>query len=656
MSDTLRGRANPIAQLDRFMWMPGGIHTITLDRGGKPHRITVQVDDATATTLQSELDQRLAAGEHRPFFDFHHDEKEASAWPTRFVWQDAPAPGVYAEVEWSARGRESIEGKVYRAFSPAFYARPLIATEKNPARITGAPFCMGGLVNDPAFKKISPLWAKNAAGAQPSSAKQNNNSMNEEQKAALQAKLTELEQSLEALRAGNQSADTLKSIEDAEAEAAGIKLQLENEELRAKNAEFQRKEAAARKANAEAAVADAVRQGKIPSKDEKLQAKWVESITADPTAIALLSSMPGHPALQARRITLGNSRASGPVVDVLTEDIRDVCRAYSRETDPRRKGAFYAQNIAKRFDEFLDAPLKAADTYAGDLVVQRTLELLKFEFPMLSRITTDFSGENAYFNQEINTRIVSVPSVVAYHTTNGYVATSTTTTDVPVTIDTHSSVPITFNANVLASTARQLFGEQLPAMHYALGKAMVDALLALIVAGTYTNTAVTEAEVDFDRGTVIDLGTSLTTAGVPMMGRTLLLNSAYYGKLLEDTVIANLGASQQAGIITGNRLPQVHGFDVIEVPNLPSTGNLTGFAHSKSALVIAARVPNDPSTVLPGVTGGGVTRVITNPDTGLSVLMIQNVDLRLGHASVILAWMYGVAAGQVAAGTILKSA
>lgn len=471
--------------------------------------------------------------------------------------------------------------------------------------------------------------------------------------AALQATKKTLEQDLIALRAQDQTDATVaETIKTKEAELQVAEATLETEALRARNETLEAGLIASRTKDAEEAVKLAVKRGAIKPTDAALQATWKGKCIEDPANIELLAKMQGSPALDRsvapQRIILNG-------VQVTQSDIREELKAYGQEKDPAKRGALYARNISKRLSELMDVPIRAADTYAGDLVVQRTLELLKFEFPMLGRVTTDFSAENARFNQEINTRIVSVPSVVSYHTTNGYVPTATTTTDVPVTISNHKSVPIKFDANVLASTFRQLFDEQLPAMHYAIGKDMVDALYALILTGTYTNTPTTEALVDFDRATVISAGSSLTAAGVPLQGRTLLLNSSYYGALMGDTVIANLGANQRAEIITGNRLPNVHGFEVIEAPNLPSTGNLTGFGFSRSALVIAARVPTDVSNAFPGVTGGGRTTTITNPDTGLSVLMIQHAAPILGHAYLVLAWMYGVAAGQVAAGQIIRS-
>jgi hypothetical protein len=46
------------------------------------------VTPATARVLQSQLERYQASSPHKPYFDFHHDEKEASAWPKAFTWQE----------------------------------------------------------------------------------------------------------------------------------------------------------------------------------------------------------------------------------------------------------------------------------------------------------------------------------------------------------------------------------------------------------------------------------------------------------------------------------------------------------------------------------------------------------------------------------------
>ena len=116
---------------------------------------------------------------------------------SRLYWKDGSAPGIYAKGEWSAVGLAARDGKSFRSFSPVFHVDD---TARKPARIIcyeGAAPNMGGLVNNPAFKKILPLWAKNAAE---SSTTQTNDSMNEQEIAALRAKNTELETELNQLK------------------------------------------------------------------------------------------------------------------------------------------------------------------------------------------------------------------------------------------------------------------------------------------------------------------------------------------------------------------------------------------------------------------------------------------------------------------------
>src|ERR1051326_9071499 len=110
--------AEPPAEL---MVMPAGTHTIHGQRKGKHVQMTLQVDRDTAATMQAALEAHRADGKQRPFFDFDHEKKAASAWPQRFVWREKPAAGVYAAVEWSKAGADAIAGKAYRAFSPAFF-------------------------------------------------------------------------------------------------------------------------------------------------------------------------------------------------------------------------------------------------------------------------------------------------------------------------------------------------------------------------------------------------------------------------------------------------------------------------------------------------------------------------------------------------------
>lgn len=348
-------------------------------------------------------------------------------------------------------------------------------------------------------------------------------------------------------------------------------------------------------------------------------------------------------------------------VSITRENNIAVLNAFGAEKDPKKRAAIYAKEIRPRLREGDDMPILAANdagTLSGTLVTQRTLELLKLIFPDLFRHTTDFSDAPGHYGQVITTRIIGVPSVKTYNTTTGYAQSDVTDTDVSITLDSHKYVQITFDANTLSGTVRQLFDEHAPAAAYALAKDMVDSLYAKILAANFTTTPVTQSVATFTRSDVIDLGTKLTLNGAPMgpRNRSLLLYSTYFGQLAKDSGIITLSAFRRPEIIEEAQLPDVHGFSVIDAPNLPGNSeNLVGFAHSRSALAIATRLPNDYSAVLPGASHGKVITV-TDPDLGLSVMQVQYVNHDLGFAIQRIALMYGVANAQDKAGVRLISA
>jgi hypothetical protein len=231
---------------------PPGKQVVTPSRadGAEPQEIELNIDAQTAEVLEAlraELQAKADAGEgDAPYFDFNHDDGEASAWPKRIFWagDDPLLGGVRAEVEWTAAGEAAVNGKTFRRFSPAFYAAD--------GRITGTPVNMGGLVNRAAFTRIQPLFAKQPEDPQPET-----NTMTPEEITALQEENAMLKQQLAELQAGM--------------------------------GEMKKKEA-------EAFVAQAAKDGRIGT-DPTLQAKWVDSIVSDESAKELLLAMAPNKAL-----------------------------------------------------------------------------------------------------------------------------------------------------------------------------------------------------------------------------------------------------------------------------------------------------------------------------------------------------------------------
>lgn len=240
---------------------PPGRQTITPsspDPAKTPQAMELTIGSTTAATLEAARAAHQAkadAGEgDSPFFDFNHDDREAAAWPKRIFWagDDPLLGGVRAEVEWTSAGTEAVTGKLFRRFSPAFFAKD--------GEITGAPCNMGGLVNRAAFTAIAPLFAK-TADTQSSTTTPN---MTPEEIAALQQENADLKTTIASLQA---QIDDMSVTAKAAAETA-----------------------------AKETVACAARDGRIPPAAE-IQAKWTAAIVADPANAELLLAMAPNAAL-----------------------------------------------------------------------------------------------------------------------------------------------------------------------------------------------------------------------------------------------------------------------------------------------------------------------------------------------------------------------
>jgi len=693
-SDAIECRAAvDLTRIDanEILFLPIGLHSIMPVSGGIGRPIKVQVDPATANSIERQRTLLMAKGK-RPYFDFNHEDGPASFWPESFAWKHGE--GVVAKGEWTSRGRNAVEGRDYRAFSPVFHVNN---KREDPATVvckeTADPN-MGGLVNNPAFKDL-PLWAKNAGATGDTSTTNNGETeMTTEEIAALRAKDTELEAKVERLSAlvaqNTEDESANDKLKAAQAERKSLQLEIEIEELRARDNEKAAQIQKRNQRDAEFVVKAAVKRGAILARDIAGQKRWEAEIAANPSKAAMLEAVPGNGSLSETRIT--SSRY--PSVTVEADDpravygkmaktlslqkrsqhqekcqlAREFAAIYARELSPITAGQQSLRTLSFQISD-LDSAIAAADvtdadlgTLSGTLVTQRTLELLKFTFPSLTMFTTDFSDQGAQFNQTIMTRTVEVPDVQTYNTSTGWTDSDADTADVPVTIDNHKGVPITFNANILAETVRRLFDEFAPAQAYALAKDMIDDLYSNITDANFTNNSVITTA-SFNRASVVDVGIAQDLLGVPSgMGmRTLLLYPTVFGNMEKDTVLTTYAAFREAQLIT-NPTPappslviNVENYQVVKAPNLPTNnGNVTGFAGSKSALCIATRVPNDYTAALPGASFGNV-QVVTDPDIGISVQLVQYVNHTLGSATSRIALMYGTNAGQGNAGYLIKA-
>lgn len=625
-----------------FMFMPAGTHSINATQGNKPVSKVIIVDASAATALQSQLEAVNTRSPQKAFFDYDHKDEQASGYPISFHWKDGPAPGVYCKVEWSKAGADAIKGKSYRAFSPVFHI-----DKSAPARIAcrkDADLNFGGLVNDPAFENILPLWAKQQ---QPSTTESDDDM--KKTLAELQAALKTVQTELAGIKAKSANAADLAQYEAA---IAAKKLEEANIELQIQNAQLQESIQAKRKEEAKVHVDAAVARGAIPAKDEALKAKWQGWLEEKPELSSVLDALGANPALKAGRITHNG-------VTISRESSLSVLNAYAAERDSVKRGALYAKEIKPRLAEGDDLPLEGANsvgTLAGTLVSQRTLDLFKLEFPVLGAISTDFSSESAAFNQQIMSRIITIPTVQVYDPVTGWPAANMVATDVPVTMSAHVGIPFTVDSNTLAGTVRRLFDESAPAGAYALGKYFVDLIYALITAGNFNSYApIVCAQIDFAKITLTQAAAVLNPAGVPMAGRVALMNSLYAQQLSNDPTLQFFYAMNNPSAITESKQGKIATFQPLEAPNLPVTGNLATFCMQKSALVASSRMPNDYTRALSSGANNGTVSTVTNVETGMSVMLTEYVDHQKGAATWRQSVMVGAAVGDKRGGQLITS-
>lgn len=285
-------------------------------------------------------------------------------------------------------------------------------------------------------------------------------------------------------------------------------------------------------------------------------------------------------------------------------------------------------------------------TTNANVIAQEALKALAAELPILGEIASDFSKENARFNETVIVHEVSAAQAIDFNPANGYAPAARTQVDIPVAINKHKHHTYEVTVQEASSSRVDLIKRFGLNAAYSIGAALVTDLWTLVTAVNFPNktTKALGAGADgFDRKQAILVGAALSTRNAPMFGRFMLLNPSYYASLSMDTnlMIALLQSGSDA--VKSGRLPPIHGFNVSEFSGITDNGeNLVGIAGTRTALAMATRIPDDPGK---GSSNCQIS-VVTDEDSGLSLQVREwyNADLASFRRTYTL--MYGVAKGQ----------
>ena len=289
-----------------IMFAPAGRHNISAKVNGRPSKVSVTVDPAAATALQSDLEARKASGGSQPFFDLHHDAREASAYPEEFEWRE---DGIWARVRWTPAGLAATKADPEAGILPSvryFSPRCAIANGRIVGLMDAASGnAAGGLVSDPAFTQIALV----------ASLTPNPDNIMDPMKARMRKMLgiedgveiedEELMSKLEAAMCGATKKTDMMAAKVSDLEASKATTE---KELAAAKTELE----AARAEAAESFVSELVASHKIAPKSEKMKQSLKKLFLTNPAeardfASELVASNPG-----AERITdEGNAKSAG---------------------------------------------------------------------------------------------------------------------------------------------------------------------------------------------------------------------------------------------------------------------------------------------------------------------------------------------------------
>lgn len=342
-------------------------------------------------------------------------------------------------------------------------------------------------------------------------------------------------------------------------------------------------------------------------------------------------------------------------------------------------------------------PNSQVGSLAGDLILMRNLGYLKYKLPWLGKLTTDLSGEPAKFGQAILTRYITPPGVLTWvpglgftsdasaisaagvgttqsggtTQTSGTITKSVpSTTDKSVTLNMFKATEIEFPVSLLSGTIRNLFAEQYGAQTYSLAEAINKDVLAGIFAATWSGvvTSYTKTLANWNLSGMIGIKNAMSISKIPDVGRFALLHSYYHDKLLEDSNLLSAKAilaliNKDSSSFESGEVPTLFGVKPLESQLASATvaGALTtwtddtnlgttkivGFAGNASSHMFVSRPPQDWTTTLTqlGIPTTASIRLVTEPDSGLTVMVFSYADNGKMSISQRVCVMWGQAQG-----------
>jgi len=287
-------------------------------------------------------------------------------------------------------------------------------------------------------------------------------------------------------------------------------------------------------------------------------------------------------------------------------------------------------------------------------IVADVLDALKVRNPFIFRIAHQFTNKVLKRGNTAIAHISKVPNVNDHDDNAGYGANAADAKslyeDVPITIDQHKDVDLSVRYINSIVDNKMLYKEAIDNAAYALGRAIVQHVLALAVAANFSEETQEDA-LNYDKDTLGSVRKKMNVKGAPANRRIGIVNSDAFEALDSDPRITSNDHHGQR--VEGNPLgvlTNVAGFsEVFEYPEMPDNAeDLNGLFLDPNAIALMTGIPDDIQEVADelGIPNIAAWETVTEPESGLTLLCIKWMKPGTFDLMISLTVTFGAVAGK----------
>jgi hypothetical protein len=270
-------------------------------------------------------------------------------------------------------------------------------------------------------------------------------------------------------------------------------------------------------------------------------------------------------------------------------------------------------------------------------VAQNALQPFMAGLTPLRAFSTNFSPEPADKLDTVRVPVIGAPGQSSDFAGNYTTNADSTITVVPVVLSRHKYKTVHVTAREAAETALPILDNLVAAAVKQLAEDVLKDVFSEITAANFGAPAIPAlAATAFNYRKTLEMREACSAVKMPITGRSLILDDAYYTNLLTDDVVSKsfILPLSQPGVIEA-QLRRIAGFEVFPSTILPDNGEkLVGFAAHPSGIAIAMRY-------LVPVAEYDEAGAVTDPETGLTFGYLRYTETSSNKIFVTVECLYG---------------